>query len=158
MKKVPSLAWRVAFLLFSGNLVAGCSSTAPVTKSAMGIQPVESEQLILRRVEIVGDHLVVEGALFSPLNTINRTNLQQFGKTTRIRMTQAMLRAEGSPEFRVTVPLPSKVQTVTIGKDNKPVWSRTGGILVDTSDVSGQTDRAAADLDNRINRVLDAFN
>lgn len=137
--------------------ISSCSSTAPVTKSAMGIQAVTSEQLIFHRVDVVGEELVVEGVLFSPLNTINKTSVRGFGKTARIKMTQAMLRADGRPEFRIVVPIPPKVETVTIGKDNKPIWSRTSGVLVSTSDVDSQTDRAAADLNRRVNRVLDAF-
>ncbi len=132
-------------------------STAPVTKSAMGLQPVGSAQLVISRAEVQDGKLYVAGQLFSPLNTLNRAKVKRSGGTARITMTQAMLRVDGSPDFSAVVVLDSKIDSVVIGNDKREIWNRSEGVKVQTSDTAGQTRRAMQDLESRVQGVMRAF-
>lgn len=143
-------------LLGLALLASSCASTAPVTRSAMGIQPVESSQLILSSVREENNVVYVSGRLFSPLNTVSKTNVTQFGRDARITMNQAMLRTDGSQRFSFAIPLKPKTERVVIGKDKKVIWTRSGGARIDTADTEAQATRAAEDLEKRINRVIRA--
>ncbi|MEC5128881.1 hypothetical protein VSU19_19110 [Verrucomicrobiales bacterium BCK34] len=148
---------RSCILLFPLLLVLTQCSTAPVTKSAMGLQPVDSAQLVISRAEVQDGKLYVAGRLFSPLNTLNRAKVKRSGGTARITMTQAMLRVDGSPDFTAVVVLDSKINSVVIGKDRREIWNRSEGVKVQTSDTAGQTRRAINDLESRVEGVLRAF-
>lgn len=150
------IPFRLIFSALAFILVAGCS-TAPVTRSAMGTMPISSEQLLFESIEVVGEELHVSGMLFSPLNTVNKVKVSRFGRTAKVKMTQAMLREGGSRRFSVSVPIPSKVDQVVVGDDTRKIWSRAEGILIDTSDTSAQADRATADLERRVQGVMRAF-
>lgn len=148
---------RSCILLFPLLLLLTQCSTAPVTKSAMGLQPVDSAQLVISRAEVQDGKLYVEGRLFSPLNTLNRAKVKRSGGTARITMTQAMLRVGGSPDFTAVVVLDSKINSVVIGKDRREIWNRSEGVKVQASDTAGQTRRAINDLESRVEGVLRAF-
>jgi len=137
-------------------LVTGCS-TSPVTRSAMGTMPISSEQLLFESIELAGEELQVSGMLFSPLNTVNRVKVSRSGKTMKVKMTQALLRDDGSRRFSVSIPISPEVDQVVIGDDARVMWTRAEGILIDTSDTSAQTDRATADLERRVQGVMRAF-
>ena len=148
---------RLSFFIIPFCLLITHCSTAPVTKSAMGLQPVGSAQLVISRAEVRDGKLYVSGRLFSPLNTLNRAKVKRFGGTARITMTQAMLRIDGSPDFSAVVVLDSKIDSVVIGNDKREIWNRSEGVKVQVSDTSGQTQRAMQDLESRVQGVMRAF-
>jgi hypothetical protein len=137
-------------------LITHCS-TAPVTKSALGLRPVGSAQLVISRAEVQGGKRYVSGRLFSPMNTLNRAKVKRSRGTARITLTQAMLRLDDSPDFSAVVVLDSKTSSVVIGNDRREIWNRTEGVKVATTDTAGQTQRAMQDLDSRVQGVIRAF-
>ncbi len=137
-------------------VLSGCS-TAPIHKSAMGIMPVSSDQLVFQSIDIADNELRASGIFYSPLNSINQTRVSRSGQTMKVKMTQAMLREGGDRRFSFRVPLSAKIDRVVVGKDAKTIWTRAEGVAIDVSDQETQTDQAAADLQNRLSGVMRAF-
>jgi len=146
-----------AFFFFSlvSLLFLSACGTSSVTKSAMGIQPVTSQQLVFDQITVQGDTLVASGVLFSALNTVNKAKVRKRGRSMEVTMTQAMLRDGGQKQFRFTVPIGPKIDKVTVGKNREVIWTRADGILIDTSQKELRTRAATDDLENRISSILD---
>lgn len=147
---------RFLLAVFVSLSFAGCS-TAPIHRSAMGIMPVSSDQLIFQSIDIFGNELRASGRFYSPLNSINRVRVSRSGRTMKVKMSQAMLREDGDRRFSFQVPLSAKIDRIVVGKDAKTIWTRSEGILVDTSDQRGQTTTAASDFQQRLGRVMRAL-
>lgn len=145
---------RLSILFVPLLLALTHCGTAPVTKSAMGLQPVSSAQLVISQAEVREGKLYVAGLLFSPLNTLTRAKVRRSGGTARITMTQAMLRFDGSPDFSAVVVLDSKIKSVVIGDDRQEIWNRTDGVIARPSDTAGQTQRAMQDLESRVQGAM----
>ncbi len=149
MKIIP-----FSFFLIASVLLSGCG-TSSVTKSAMGIQPVTSQQLVFDQITVQGDTLAASGALFSALNTLNKAKVRRRGRSMEVTMTQAMLRDGGEKRFRFSVPIGPKIDKITVGKDREVIWTRADGVLIDTSKKELRTRAASDDLENRISSILD---
>lgn len=147
---------RLSSAVALATFLAGCS-TAPIHRSAMGVMPVTSDQLVFQSIEVVGDELQANGIFYSPLNSINQTRMSRSGGTMKVKMTQAMLREGADRRFSFRVPLSPKIDRIVVGKDAKTIWTRAEGVAIDVSDQDAQAERAAVDFESRLRGVMGAF-